>query len=274
MKNKILVYDDNCPLCTWYSGAFVKCGLLPTDGRKAFSTLEATLVEKIDFDRSRNEIPLLDTENGKVLYGIDALLEILDQKIPWVKRAGNFRPVKWFLSRLYKFISYNRKVIVAKKCGTGYIDCAPDLNYFYRLLFMVLFFIFNSLMLIPVHHDVLAPLSFYHLSLAELQAAHLSLVLVNCILACTLKKSGTIEYLGQVNMLALLVILMLTPVLLLQNIFHLHEIAIVILLITISVVICREYLRRMNYAAVLVQHQWLVSVNFICLAGFLLFLFK
>ena len=117
MKNKILVYDDNCPLCTWYSGLFVKYGFLNADGRKPFSTLDEKLLAKIDFDKSRNEIPLLDTSTYKVVYGIDALLEILDQKIPCIKATGNFGPLKWVLKKIYKLVSFNRKVIVAKKCG-------------------------------------------------------------------------------------------------------------------------------------------------------------
>ena len=80
MKNKILIYDDNCPLCSWYSGEFVRFGFLASEGRKAFSSLDTSLLSRIDFEKSRNEIPLLDTENGQVLYGIDALLEILDSK--------------------------------------------------------------------------------------------------------------------------------------------------------------------------------------------------
>ena len=114
MKNKILVYDDNCPLCTWYSGLFVKYGFLESGGRKAFSTLDDKLLSLIDFNKSRNEIPLLDTSSNRVLYGIDALLEILDQKIPCIKTTGNVAPIKWFLKKFYKLISYNRKVIVAK----------------------------------------------------------------------------------------------------------------------------------------------------------------
>jgi hypothetical protein len=47
MKNKILVYDDNCPLCTWYSGLFVKYGFLNAEGRKPFSTLDDKLLAKL-----------------------------------------------------------------------------------------------------------------------------------------------------------------------------------------------------------------------------------
>jgi len=34
--DKILVYDDACPLCVAYTGAFVKTGLLTAEGRKSF----------------------------------------------------------------------------------------------------------------------------------------------------------------------------------------------------------------------------------------------
>jgi hypothetical protein len=68
--------------------------------------LDDALLSKIDFDKSRNEIPLLDTSTNKVVYGIDALLEILAQKIPFIKATGNFAPLKWFLKKLYKLIFF------------------------------------------------------------------------------------------------------------------------------------------------------------------------
>ena len=114
-NNKTLIYDDACPLCVWYTGAFVKSGLLTTEGRKAFSTCDTELLNAIDLERGKNEIPLIDIENKQVLYGIDAMLEVLGEKFPVIKTIGNVKPVNWFLKRLYKFISYNRKVIVAKK---------------------------------------------------------------------------------------------------------------------------------------------------------------
>src|SRR5690349_14596360 len=137
MKNAILVYDDNCPLCTWYSSLFTRYGFLPEHGRKAFSTLDQSLLQKIDFNRSRNEIPLIDTNNGSVAYGLDALLTILGDRFSWIKKVGKWKIVYWFFRKLYKLISYNRKVIVAKKCSAGAIDCAPDINYGYRFLFLL-----------------------------------------------------------------------------------------------------------------------------------------
>src|SRR4051812_47370264 len=110
---KILLYDDYCPLCTWYSGLFVKFGLLKKENRIPFSNAATQVLTRIDIERGKNEIPLFDTASQKTLYGIDALLEILGQKVPVIKTVGNFPGINWFLKKLYKFISYNRKVIVA-----------------------------------------------------------------------------------------------------------------------------------------------------------------
>ncbi len=272
MKNKILVYDDNCPLCTWYSGLFVKYGFLETGGRKAFSTLDDKLLSLIDFNKSRNEIPLLDTSSNKVLYGIDALLEILDQKIPYIKTTGNFAPIKWLLRKFYKLISYNRKVIVAKKCGPGDIDCSPDNNYFYRFVFMTICLFFNTIMLYPVQYNILSKLSYYHLSSLELQAAHFALVIINCTMSFTFSREKGYEYLGQVNMLATTVILLLTPLLVIGYFFS-SGLLISIWLMLSAVFIFKEYARRMKYAGVLSDNKWVVSMNLLSLTGFILFLF-
>ena len=272
MKNKILVYDDNCPLCTWYSGLFVKYGFLNAEGRKPFSTLDDILLSKIDFDKSRNEIPLLDTSTNKVLYGIDALLEIFDQKIPFIKATGNFAPLKWSLKKIYKLISFNRKVIVAKKCGPGNIDCSPDNNYFYRFIFMAVCLVFNTLMLYPFQNNLFNKLSYYHLDIYELQAAHVAFVVINCTLAFSFSKAKGYEYLGQVNMLALVVILLLTPSMMIQLFFDAEWLATAWFILT-AVFIFKEYLRRMEYAGVLLNNRWVVSMNLLSLTGFILFLF-
>ena len=86
MKNsKVLIYDDKCPLCAAYSEGFVRTGLLPREGRVAFSTVADSILNSIDFEKSKNEIPLYDTESKKTWYGIDALLEIMGARFPWVK---------------------------------------------------------------------------------------------------------------------------------------------------------------------------------------------
>lgn len=272
MEKAILIYDDLCPLCSWYSMQFVRFGFLTKEGRIPFSSVPAEHLSKIDFNRSRNEIPLLDTRSGKVLYGIDALLEILDRKIPCIKKTGNLPGIKWFLKKLYKLISYNRKVIVAKKCGNGQIDCAPDLNMKYRFLFMFLCFVLNTLMIYPVHEYVLSGLSYFQMEAGELQKAHLSLVMVNILLFFLFKKEKGTEFLGQVNMLATMVILLLTPLVFTAK--YLTESIITVYIVVLTAVIIHEYLRRMEYAGLLSGNKWIITVNFLSMTGFLLYLFN
>src|SRR5689334_10073439 len=142
-SDKILLYDDYCPLCSWYSGLFVRFGLLPAANRLPFSNADASILSAIDIERGKDHIPLFDPHTRRTLYGIDALLEILGQKMPCVKKMGHLRPVHWFLGKLYNLISYNRKVIVARQCAPGTFDCSPAFHPFYRILFLIMFLSFN-----------------------------------------------------------------------------------------------------------------------------------
>src|SRR5436853_6007117 len=145
-KNQVLLYDDYCPLCSWYSGMFVKYRLLEPANRIAFSKAGIDVLTAIDIEKAKDEIPLFNKQERTTLYGIDSLLEILSWKMPLIKRIGNIRSIKWLLKKLYKFISYNRKVIVAKKCSQGVFDCSPFFSFQYRILFLFVFLIFNTIM--------------------------------------------------------------------------------------------------------------------------------
>lgn len=136
--NLLLIYDDHCPLCSWYSAQFVKWGMLEQENRQPFSRVEERWLQQIDFAASRNRIPLIDKQTGSVTYGLDALLVLLGQRLPWIRRVGHWKPVHAFLEQLYALISYNRKVVVAVKCGKGEIDCAPDFHMGYRIVFLIL----------------------------------------------------------------------------------------------------------------------------------------
>jgi hypothetical protein len=273
MNTKILLYDDYCPLCTWYSGLFVKYKLLNPESRVPFPRANIEILTSIDIEKAKNEIPLFDTKTQMTLYGIDALLEIIEQKNTVIKSIGNFKPVNWSLKKLYKFISYNRKVIVAKKCGPGNFDCSPGFNVFYRVLFMILFLFFNSLMLYPLHNNFFSRLSFYHLSFTQLQQAHLIFVTVNCFIASGLKQKQAIEYLGQVNMLALITILLLLPVMITISLIAALEWIAVLYLIILTVFIVKEYFRRMKYANIILKHKSIIAINLLCLVAFLAYVF-
>ena len=271
-NSKILIYDDDCPLCEAYSAAFVKTGLLNEEGRKSFSNIDADNFAWIDKSKCNNEIPLIDTQTKQVWYGIDALLEILSQKIPFIKFIGNIKPVKWFLQKLYRFISYNRKVIVAETSKTNY-DCSPDFNTRYRLFFLGVFFLFNTVMLFPLYQTVFCHSFIGRNSFLQLQAAHLLLVASNIACGLTLKNKTGLEYLGQVNMLALLSILLLMPLhFIIKYFLPLQNVYINIYLLVLSIYILKQYIKRMKYAGIIGRHNWVPVVNLISLLAFIIYL--
>jgi predicted DCC family thiol-disulfide oxidoreductase YuxK len=271
--DKILLYDDYCPLCTWYSGLFVRSGLLKPGNRVAFSKADISVLTAIDIEKGKDEIPLFDPATRQTLYGIDSLLEILGQQCGSIKKAGNIKPVKWLLKRLYKFVSYNRKVIVARKCGPGTFDCSPGFNIPYRIIFILAFLLFNTFMLFPLHDHVFSHLSFYHLTITQLQCGHLALVGTNLLLAAFLSRRTAIEYLGQVAVLSLINILLLIIVLLFNLVLPVSEWVILFFLVSITTLLIKEYRRRMKYAGIINRHKSIVWINILCLIIFLGYVF-
>jgi predicted DCC family thiol-disulfide oxidoreductase YuxK len=273
MNTKIIIYDDSCPLCSAYTSTFVKTGLIDKDSRKNFSTITPELLQQIDIKRAVNEIPVIDTATKQVWYGIDALLEILQQKIPFAKPIGNIRAIKWLLQKLYKFISYNRRVIVAAKTTPGYFDCPPDFNIRYRFTFMAIFLAVNTSLLFLLQQYVLAASIFSSTGTLQLQLAHASLVFINILIASQLNKKDGFEYLGQINMLALIVMLLTVPLILLNRYATVHNSQLnSFYLGIITLFAVQEYTRRMKFIGFVQSHPGIIFANVISAAAFTIYL--
>lgn len=157
LENHTLLYDNDCPLCKVYTDGFIKTKMLDINGRKPFSQINHEELNYIDIQRATNEIALIDTKNKTVIYGIDSLLRVIGYSFPMIESIGNFKPIKFFLKKLYSFISYNRKVIIPSK-SKNKIQCVPNFNLLYRLIYiifatiittMVLFKFSNSITILP-----------------------------------------------------------------------------------------------------------------------------
>ena len=128
-------------------------------------------------------------------------------------------------------------------------------------------------MLLPLHNHVFSQLSFYHLSTEQLQVGHFALVGINCLLASFLGRRTAVEYLGQVNMLALISILLLTTLMFFTSFFSIPEWIIISGLALITGFIIKEYYRRMKYAGIFTRHKSIILINIICLSIFLGYVF-
>jgi hypothetical protein len=145
-SNKAIIYDDQCPACKLYTSGFVKWGLLETHNRISFKQIVASeKVSQLDLQRSRHQIPLIDLRGGETLYGLDALVYILSQKIPFLNTLLSIKPVYTFFSGFYNIISYNRRIIIPAHTPALGFDCAPDFSLRYRIYFIVLAFSIASM---------------------------------------------------------------------------------------------------------------------------------
>ncbi len=112
LKNHVILFDNECPMCYAYTKAFVKTGILSQDGREAYQEMPQNICPLVDQQRAANEIALVNTETGEVTYGIQSLFKIIAHAMPFFAPLVAFSPFVYLMRKLYAFISYNRKVII------------------------------------------------------------------------------------------------------------------------------------------------------------------
>lgn len=215
LNNQTLLYDEDCPMCNLYTAAFINTKMLDANGRKPFVTLTDAEANYIDMDRAKNEIALVDTQNKTVIYGIDGLLKVIGFSFPVIEKFGNWKPINYFLKKLYKFISYNRKAIIPSKENTHIkTQCIPDFNYFYRILYILIGSVFTAIILFYYSKNIpLIPNGKWtrELVLATGQIGFQFLFIQK------MTKEKQLNYIGNLVTISLMGSLLLIPVLLLQN---------------------------------------------------------
>ncbi len=149
MNTAKLIYDDHCPICKVYTKAFVKHNFINENGRVAFSEVkDQGLSQLVDWGRAKNEIPLVDVANHKVYYGVAALLEILGAKwlfFQWFTKQNFLVAIAKIL---YKFVSFNRRVIIPASLNTECtFDAKPDFNLKYRFAYLIFSWLITALVL-------------------------------------------------------------------------------------------------------------------------------
>jgi len=135
-QHAFLIYDTDCPFCSWYTGLFIRTGFLSTNGRLPYNEAIQNPTLHFNHDEARNKIALLNPITGEVKYGIDSMLQVIGTKLPLIRKIGFFPPIHWFLSRFYNFISFNRKIIAPADCN-GNCQCVPSTSVFWRIVFII-----------------------------------------------------------------------------------------------------------------------------------------
>jgi predicted DCC family thiol-disulfide oxidoreductase YuxK len=128
LAEKVILYDDSCPLCQLYTEGFVRLGVLPRTGRVAFGQAPEQcpeVFETLDVARGRVAIPLIDRATGEILYGLDALFLLIGHQAAWLRPVLRQRGLKAVIWPLYRLLSYNRRQIAGCEPPVTPFDCRP-----------------------------------------------------------------------------------------------------------------------------------------------------
>ncbi|RYE27559.1 MAG: DUF393 domain-containing protein, partial [Sphingobacteriaceae bacterium] len=136
LQNHLILYDAECPMCKMYTKAFTRSGMLEASGRAAYQQMPTPVCPVVDLQRAVNEIALVNTESGEVSYGIKSLFKIIAHSFPVFRHLFLFAPFVWLMSKVYAFISYNRRVIIPATTA-GDPGLQPTFLLCYRLVYLV-----------------------------------------------------------------------------------------------------------------------------------------
>jgi hypothetical protein len=257
LQNHVIIYDDECPMCNLYTGAFIKTKMLAKNGRESFSQLnENNLL--IDRSKACDEIALINLENKKVFYGIDSLFEVIGHSFPVFKSLFSCKPFQLVMKKVYAFISYNRKVIAPGKVFEAANSCTPAFNAKYRWLYIFLAWLISSVILnsfSPLLRRFIATSDFYREFLicgGQIVFQSISILL--------LRKERLLHYLGNMMTISLAGSLLLLPAIALSKsglmtspYFHTGWFLIVVGLMFV------EHMRRVK----LLEIHWSATVSWI-----------
>jgi hypothetical protein len=135
LNNHIILYDAECPMCKLYTGQFVKTGMLGADGRAPYQQMPQAVCPYVDQKRAVNEIALVNTQTGEVEYGVKSLFKVIANSFPVFGPLFAFRPFIWLMSKLYSFVSYNRRVI-APSAADDERAANPDFSLKLRIAYL------------------------------------------------------------------------------------------------------------------------------------------
>lgn len=257
LAHHVLIFDNKCPLCKAYTGAFVKAGMLDENGREAYSSTLPQTCTLINMDRARNEIALVNTRSGQVYYGIDSLFRILGHAFPLLAPVFRLRAFRAVMKQVYSFISYNRKVIIPVKSSED--GCVPDFNLPYRLAYIVFTWLVTSFIL--THYSYYLP--------KLIPASHFGREFVICggqivfqsITMSFIDRSKIVTYLGNMMTISFAGALLLLFIMGMGKIVPMTPVAYGVLFLGTAGLMLAEHMRRMK----------LLGINLVASAGWVVY---
>ncbi len=242
LKNYLILFDAECPLCRLYTQAFVDSGMLDKDGRAAYQELPEAACPMLDRQRAVNEIALVNQETGEVTYGVASLFKIIASSFPVFRPLFSFQPFIWLMSKIYAFISFNRRVIIPAAASTSEFELQPSFKLRYRLAYLVFTWLLTALIL-----SVYAPLMLGLLPEGTAYREYLicggQLFFQGAVISVVQRKKCW-DYLGNMMTISFAGALLLLPAMLLANWLDLHPLFYASWFMCVAGLMFLEHIRR------------------------------
>jgi len=250
-----ILYDAECPMCNLYSRAFVAAGMLDEQGRTPYQQMPEAACPLVDRQRAVNEIALVNTQTGEVYYGIRSLFKIIGNAMPVFKPLFGFTPFIWLMSKVYAFISYNRRVIIPAKADDSAIQ--PTFKLRYRLAYLL--FTSISVGFILTHYAGLLkgiiPIGNPYREFMICSGQ----VLFQALVISLYRPAKRWEYLGNMMTISFAGALLLLPVLLLAKLIAIPALVCMLYFLLIAGLMFLEHIRRTK----LLSLGWLLTITWV-----------
>lgn len=257
LKNHLILFDEECPMCRMYTSAFVSTGLLDREGRAAYQDLSAQACPMVDRHRAVNEIALVNQETGEVSYGIESLFKIFALVIPFFGPLFRFRPFVWLMSKVYAFIAYNRRVIVPPPVKDEAYQFQPTFKLHYRIAYLIFTWLATAYILSNYTGLMKGLLPTCH-AYREYFICGGQIIFQGIIIALLNKQKAWV-YLGNMMTISFAGALLLLPASLLSTWFQLNPIFYVVWFMAVAGLMFLEHIRRSS----ILKIGWTLTISWV-----------
>ena len=257
LKNHLILFDAECPMCNMYTKAFVSSGLLEANGRSSYQEFTEQSCPMLDRQRAVNEIALINQETGEVIYGIESLFTIFASAIPVLKFLFINRIFIGLMAKVYAFVSYNRRVIIPAPVDVNRIGLQPTFKLNYRIAYLIFTWIITAYILSAygkLMTEILPQAPAYREYLICAGQIFFQGIIISIV-----SETRKWEYLGNMMTISLAGALLLLPGLLISAFFQFNPIFYVAWFMAIVGLMFLEHIRRSR----LLQLGWMLTISWV-----------
>lgn len=212
LENKLIIYDSNCKVCSSLRDVVLKITPIREEKVKAYMELSPELSSKVDSDKFKNVMALIDTDGGETIYGAEGIAYVFSSQLKALDFLLRFKPFYYLFTRFYKIQAYNRYIIATPKSNFK-CDCFPDRVVRYRVAYIVI------TLLISVILTSLFGISLrsFFIGTSPVEASIQMLLMagtgwiLQIILAMLLLKEKALDYIGHLGSIMVVGLLILVP---------------------------------------------------------------